>query len=239
MAAAVQRGRAADGRLGHDRFRPPFVSTPPRLLDALRRDGALLAAAPRIARVLGERAGATRAALDLTARVLAGGAGRLASSPFGTARLFDEALNGPFDAGQPAFDDVDLGAAPRVAGAAFGAGSDAAVRLFGVEPLARLAGEVSAATGLSTLSAARLSAMVMPVLIAACRHAVLRSGEDAAGLARALIREAATFGAAPHARRVALAAGWIEASAGPAEVGPRDASAGPVALDRAAIDPPA
>ena len=117
MAAPVQQDQAPGGSLSHDRFFPPSVSAAPRLLDALRRDGVLLAAAPRIA------------------------------------------------------------------GAAFGAGSDAAVRLFGVESLARLAGEVSAATGLSTLSVARLSAMVMPVLLAACRDTVLRAGEDAAGLA--------------------------------------------------------
>ena len=136
-------------------------------------------------------------------------------------------------------DGVLLAAAPRIAGAAFGAGSDAAVRLFGVESLARLAGEVSAATGLSTLSVARLSAMVMPVLLAACRDTVLRAGEDAAGLARALIRETARFSAAPHARRVALGAGWIEALAGSADPGPRDAATGPVVRDPAAIDPPA
>ncbi|RPH43919.1 MAG: hypothetical protein EHM87_12220 [Burkholderiales bacterium] len=183
------------------------MTPPARPLDALRRNGMLMAAAPRIGSYLGERAGATRAALDLTARVVAGGAAVLASSPFGAARLRDEALGGPFDAGRPAFDDP-FGVPPSACGATLGDGSAAAVGLFGVAALARLAGEVAAVTGLSTLSAARLPALVVPVLLAACRVEALRVGGDTAALARAVIQDGSRFAAAPHARRVALGAGW-------------------------------
>ncbi len=203
----------------------------PRLLDPLRRDGDLLAAAPRLARLFGEHAPSLRAALDAGARVIAGGAAALAASPFGIAQLQGAALRGPFDAAFPVLDDRDLGTAPRVSGGSFADGSAAAIGLFGVEAIVRLAGALSAATGISTLSAARLPAVVVPALLAACRDEALRQGEDPAGLARALLRDAAGFAAAPHAMRIALAAGWtvaVEEGAGHAAA-ERQAEAGGLA----------
>ncbi len=103
------------------------MASTPGLLDPLCRDGPLLAAAPRLARLFGEHAPSLRAALDAGARVIAGGAAALAASPFGAA---------------------------------------------------------------------------------------LRQGEDRAGLARSLLRDASRFAAVPHAVRIATAAGWAPAAEG-------------------------
>lgn len=176
-------------------------------LDALADErGPVARAAPHVALMLNERLPAVRLALDATLRVLYLRAVEQVVSPFGAASWLEAVCTGPFDPDLDLF-EVDSDGLVRVVGGTLTDGSYWAVRTYGVEPLVGLATAVSVATGIADTSAARLPALGVPWLLAACAAEVREQGMDAVRLAAALISNCPFAPPDAPTRRILAAAG--------------------------------
>ena len=174
----------------------------PALLD----DGTARAVAPALAGLLKTDPALVHDALDASLRTLAAHAERMARGPFGTASLHRLVLASSFDAAaDPAGTDGEGGT--TACGRPLAKAADWALRVFGVEHVARLASALARVLPLDSVPAVRIPDVAAAMLLAAWREEIRQDALDPVGLAAVLVLSMPMRSASLLTLRIATAAG--------------------------------